>query len=185
MEFERALAFVLRWEGGYSDHPDDPGGATNYGITQATYDVWRRSNGLPTRPVREISMDEVRAIYRTRYWEPIRGDELPPPLALATFDLAVNSGVGLARKALREAGGDWRRLIAWRIEFLTSLPHWATFGKGWMRRVGALIQECAKYDTTLSAVRRIIVNGGPVARIKKATIVGDKLYVLTKEDGKA
>lgn len=182
--FERALAFVLRWEGGYSDHPQDPGGATNMGITQATYDRWRRSQGLPTRPVREISMEEVRAIYRDRYWEPLpaRYAEKDPALALALFDLAVNSGVGTAIRALQEVGPDWRHIIAWRINMLTRLPHFTTFGKGWVRRVAALIEECARLDPPLEQVQRLIVDGGPPVRVERASVVGDKLYVRTKEE---
>ncbi len=185
--FETALAFVLRWEGGYSDHPQDPGGATNYGITQRTYDAWRKRQGLPTRPVREISMEEVQAIYRDRYWKPLpaRYAEKDPALALALFDFAVNSGVGTARRALREAGGDWRRLIAWRISMLTNLRHFPTFGRGWMRRVAALITECAALDPIqprLEEVRRVVVDGGAPRPVEKVSIVRDKLYVRTREE---
>ncbi|RTH00928.1 hypothetical protein CSW50_10075 [Thermus scotoductus] len=187
MEFERALAFVLRWEGGYSDHPDDPGGATNYGITQATYDAWRKRQGLPTRPVREISMDEVRAIYRTRYWDPLpaRYAEKDPPLALALFDYAVNSGLGAARRALAAVGEDWRRIVAYRLQHLAGLSTFPTFGRGWTRRVAALIEECARLDPpkpSLEQVRRLIVDGGPPVRVERASVVGDKLYVRTGKE---
>lgn len=185
MTFERALRFVLRWEGGYSDHPADPGGATNMGITQATYDAWRRRQGLPPQPVRNISINEVQAIYRTMYWDPIGADSLPDPLALAAFDLAVNSGVDTARRALREAGQDWRRLIAWRISMLTNLHHFPTFGRGWMRRVAALISECAALDPIqprLEEVRRVVVDGGAPRPVEKVSIVRDKLYVRTREE---
>lgn len=187
MEFERALAFVLRWEGGYSDHPDDPGRGTNYGITQRTYDAWRERQGMLTRPVREISMEEVRAIYRTRYWDPLpaRYAERDPALALALFDLAVNSGLGTATQALRNARPDWRRIVAWRITMLTHLPHFTTFGRGWMRRVAALIEECARLDPprpSLEQVQRLIVDGKPPVRVEKASVVEDKLYVRTEKE---
>ncbi len=187
MSFQTALAHILRWEGGYSDHPDDPGGATNYGVTQATYDAWRKERGLPTRSVREIAREEVEAIYRTRYWEPLpaRYAERDPALALALFDLAVNSGLGTATQALRKVGPDWRRIVAWRITMLTRLPHFTTFGRGWMRRVAALIEECARLDPprpSLEQVQRLIVDGKPPVRVEKASVVEDKLYVRTEEE---
>src|SRR5690625_6246703 len=70
--FEAALPTILRHEGGYVDHPQDPGGATNYGITQTTYDGWRGVPRVASRPVRLITQEEVRAIYLERYWRPAR-----------------------------------------------------------------------------------------------------------------
>lgn len=195
--FDAALAFVLRAEGGYSDHPADPGGATNRGITQATYDAWRRAKKLPPRPVREITGEEVKAIYRERYWNPIRGDDLPPALALAAFDTAVNMGVAAAREGLKVANGDWRLLIAWRIRRYTSLRKragpgqrtlWETFGAGWMNRLADLLAECARLDPLqppLSQARRLILldTGQRPMRIERASLVGDKLYIrLEKEE---
>jgi lysozyme family protein len=73
VDFERALEFTLRWEGGYVNHPSDPGGATNRGITQVTYDQWRTQKRLPTREVRLIEEHEVRSIYWQYYWAPVEG----------------------------------------------------------------------------------------------------------------
>jgi lysozyme family protein len=103
--FDRALPFVLRMEGGYSNHPSDPGGATNKGITQKTYDEWTEGRGGGTRSVREITDAEVYAIYKTRYWDAARCDALPWPLALCHFDAAVNHGVRNAIKLLQRALG--------------------------------------------------------------------------------
>jgi len=105
MTFEKALSHVLRFEGGYSDHPHDPGGATNFGITQATYDAWRSSQGLMLVPVKDITRQEVETIYRERYWQPARCDELPASLRLLHFDAAVNCGVANAIKFLQRALG--------------------------------------------------------------------------------
>lgn len=105
MRFEDALAHVLRYEGGYVDHPQDPGGATNQGVTQATYDAWRRGRGLAARPVRGIERREVEAIYLERYWTPARCDGLPARLRLPHFDCAVNCGVVQAAKILQRALG--------------------------------------------------------------------------------
>ena len=75
--FPEALTLVLRHEGGYVNHPDDPGGATNKGVTQGTYNAFRRSRGLPTRSVRELTGDELKTVYRQNYWDKVLGDDLP------------------------------------------------------------------------------------------------------------
>ena len=101
--FEASLPFIMRWEGGYVDHPDDPGGRTNKGVTQKTYDGWRTRQGLPTRHVRMIEDDEVETIYETGYWVPPRCDLLQRQLDLVQFDTAVNMGVGRAGRFLQES----------------------------------------------------------------------------------
>lgn len=103
--FAQCLAYVLRHEGGYVNHPADRGGATNRGITQATYDEWRVSNGLSRNPVVGISADEVSAIYRTRYWRPCGADRFGAPLDLVVFDAAVQHGPGRAAKWLQRVVG--------------------------------------------------------------------------------
>lgn len=103
--FAQALPVTLRFEGGYSDHPDDPGGATMKGITQNTYDAWRASRRLSPRPVKEISDDEVEAIYHRDYWVAGKCDALPWPVSLAHFDACVNHGVRNAAKLLQRALG--------------------------------------------------------------------------------
>lgn len=154
--FARCVAEVLRHEGGYVDHPRDPGGCTNRGITRATLESWR---GVPTdcAAVRALTEAEARAIYRARYWDAVRGDELPVGVDLAVFDLAVNSGGGRAARMLQHALGavadgvigpqtmamlaaaDPARMVdaicARRLEFLKGLPTWPVFGRGWERRV--------------------------------------------------
>jgi lysozyme family protein len=99
------LAFVLRWEGGFVDDPDDPGGRTNKGVTQKVYDSWRTRQGLPQRDVKVIDGEEVAAIYETDYWTPPRCDALSPPLDLAVFDTAVNMGVRRSVRILQSALG--------------------------------------------------------------------------------
>ena len=101
--FEVALDHVLRSEGGYSNHPEDPGGKTQNGVTQETFDNWRKQNGRETDDVRNITDSEIRQIYETNYWRIIRGDELPKSIAVVMFDAAVNSGPGNAVKALQKA----------------------------------------------------------------------------------
>lgn len=100
--FSNALNFVLRWEGGYVNHPSDKGGETNYGVTSAVYIQYRKSKGLPPRSVRLISAVEVRDIYQKNYWLAAGCDLLPARLALCQFDWAVNAGTYRAIKALQQ-----------------------------------------------------------------------------------
>lgn len=101
--FDSALAFVLQQEGGYSNNPLDPGGPTNFGITQRTYDRWKMYNAAPKVPVEQIPMEEARVIYHDWYWQAIGGDELPDKLDLVTFDAAVNIGPAPAVRILQRA----------------------------------------------------------------------------------
>lgn len=157
--FPACLAVTLGHEGGWSDHPDDPGGATMRGITQATYDAWRRAWGQEPRSVRGIEEAELRAIYRARFWSAVQADRLPAGLDLAVFDFAVNSGPGRAARALQRCAGATpdgvvgpRTLAAVaasragaavlaecvcdrRLAFLRRLRTWPVFGRGWSRRV--------------------------------------------------
>ena len=159
--FHAALERVLVHEGGKADHPKDPGGRTNKGITQRVYNGWRTKSYLPVRDVWRISDNEVEAIYRFQYWEPIRGDQLPPGVGYVIFDGAVNSGpsqsVKWTQRALGDAAGkvdgvlgsvtltaifsvsDHDVLIARicerRMLFLQALKTWATFKNGWTTRV--------------------------------------------------
>jgi lysozyme family protein len=105
MSFENSLPFVLRWEGGFVDHPADPGGATNRGVTQKVYDAWRTSNGQAPRSVRELQDSEMSAIYEQNYWRAARCGEVQDKLDLAMFDTAVNMGVGRAVRFLQGAVG--------------------------------------------------------------------------------
>lgn len=159
--FAPSLAHVLASEGGWSDDPHDPGGATNEGITQHRYDLFRVSHGQQTRSVRLIDPNEVEAIYRI-YWNAVQGDKLPSGVDYATFDYAVNSGPHRAVCALQEAAGvaddgligtvtlaavnsaDPRRLINAicdeRQAYLESLPTYRYFGDGWDNRVASVEQ---------------------------------------------
>lgn len=103
--FERALAQTLGFEGGVSDHPLDRGGLTKWGITQRAYDRWRVTTGAAKQTVLLCTVDEMRAIYRADYWEPCSCDELPPALARAVFDMAVNSGPAQAKRTLQRSLG--------------------------------------------------------------------------------
>jgi lysozyme family protein len=163
-EFERALPRVLVHEGGFSDHPKDPGGATMKGVTQRVFTEYLTANGQPSRDVRTITDAELQAIYRKRYWDQAKCDRLAPGVSYVVFDGSVNSGVAQSVKWLQRAlqgmglyqgaidgiigqgtilaaGGvnDNDALIARIIErreaFLRSLTTFKTFGKGWLSRI--------------------------------------------------
>ena len=151
--YAQSLKQVLKYEGGYVDHPKDPGGPTNKGVTQAVYDSWRKSQNLSTQSVRNIADSEVAAIYKSLYWDRIRGDDLPSGVDFAVFDFAVNSGVSRAAKMLQSVVGvaqdgvigpatieATKTYVAMavtnkRLAFMQSLSIWPTFGKGWSARI--------------------------------------------------
>jgi lysozyme family protein len=105
-KFLKCLRFVLKWEGGLSDDPDDPGGRTYRGVTQARYNQYRKAKGLPLRDVALMTEQEMREIYWTYYWRPVKGDEFDYPLALAVFDTGVNMGTVTAIRLLQRAIND-------------------------------------------------------------------------------
>lgn len=161
--FAPSLAHVLRSEGGFVDDKLDPGGATNEGVTQHQYDLWRIAHKLKTRSVHDIDQNEVEAIYRYWYWNTVAGDDLPYGVDYCVFDCAVNSGPHCASEWLQEAAGakpdgnvgaktlaavsaaDPRRIIhgicTERLAFLSRLPAWNHFGRGWSVRVASVEQD--------------------------------------------
>jgi lysozyme family protein len=187
--FDASLPFVLRWEGGFVDHPDDPGGATNRGITQGVYDAWRVRRGLAPRSVRQIEDDEVEGIYETGYWIPPSCDLLPRQLDLLHFDTAVNMGVQRAVRFLQGAvgcpvDGDFGPLTkgavagcdvtatkagyceqreAYYRRLVAVKPRFSEFLQGWLNRVAALRREIGLTD--LAGYRGEARGLGPAPRI--------------------
>ena len=88
--FERCLAITLKWEGGYSNHPDDPGGPTMQGIIQREYDAWRKKHGKRSRPVSQIEEDELQTIYRQEYWDAMACEEFADCVYLALAGIGVS-----------------------------------------------------------------------------------------------
>lgn len=155
-----ALTRLLKDEGGYTDHPSDPGGPTNFGIT--LNDARRYWKGNATADdVRALPQSVARRIYRERYWNALRCDELPAGVDYAVFDYGVNSGIGRAGKVLRRvlklsdrtsvvsdeviagaresaADGLVIAICAERIAFLKSLKTFPVFGRGWTARVNGV-----------------------------------------------
>lgn len=154
--FGPSLQATLKHEGGWSDHPKDPGGATMKGVTLATYSSWLGRSATKSE-LRNIPEDHLKSIYKTRYWDRVAGNELPSGLDYAVFDMAVNSGPGRAARLLQHIvgatidgsigprtlsivrGRSIPELINTyqdnRQHFLEALPTFETFGRGWTRRV--------------------------------------------------
>ena len=147
MEFDRAFDRLIGVEGGYTHDPSDPGGATNWGISQRSY---------PLVDIRRLTRDGAKAIYRRDFWTRIEADVLPGAVVFQVFDFAVNSGIETAVRYLQRAlevadDGHWgpvsaaaaaamsephiiMRLIAERQDFMTRLKNWPDAGRGWIRR---------------------------------------------------
>src|SRR5215813_4897295 len=103
--FGICLAFTLREEGGYVDDPADPGGATNMGITLATYREWSNDAALGPTQVQNMTRRTASAIYRSLYWNPLRADALPIGVDLSVFDMGVNAGIWSSARVLQRALG--------------------------------------------------------------------------------
>ena len=148
MDFDLAFKTVIGHEGGYSNHSQDPGGETKYGISKRAY---------PSVDIRNLTLDHAKEIYRRDYWDKLRLDELPDAIRFDLFDAAVNSGVKTAIKFLQKAcevipdgimgpqtvsaansmNADKldKRLSGQRLLYLVSLSTFPTFGRGWVTRV--------------------------------------------------
>ena len=159
--FDKALAAVLVHEGGYVNNPKDPGGMTNLGCTKT---VWEEHCGhaVDEKVMRALTPVDVAPLYRQKYWDKVKGDDLPSGVDYVVFDAAINSGPGRAAKWLQACVGvepdggigpktlaavramDAKQLIddygKRRLSFLYDLPTWDTFGKGWARRVNEVTQ---------------------------------------------
>jgi lysozyme family protein len=146
--FLRAFEVVIGHEGDYVNHPRDPGGETKFGISKRAY---------PSLDIRGLTLDDARGIYHRDYWRVVRGDDLPPDLALLMFDAAVNNGpvqavLWLQRAAgvradgqfgpitLAAAGGPGvaRKFHETRARMMANLETWPTFGRGWAIRLAVL-----------------------------------------------
>ena len=157
MDFDTIIEYVFASEGGYVDHPDDPGGATNMGITLGTLSTWR-GRKVTKAEVKNLTKSEAKEIYKKLYWLPVGGDALPAGLNYAVLDYAVHSGPDRAVRALQKlvgatvdgivgpdtlkkvsAASDLRtvvnRYIDDRLTFLKGRKTWNTFGKGWKARI--------------------------------------------------
>lgn len=158
--FPAALKELLKHEGGYVNHPADPGGRTNLGVTQRVWEAWTGKRATEAA-MRALTPEIVAPLYRKHYWDTVKADELPGGLALTVFDFGVNAGPGRAIKFLQQLAGVMvdgvigpmtiaavRKYVAahgeaaairnysdLRRQFYRTRSTFATFGKGWLRRV--------------------------------------------------
>lgn len=156
MSFERAFEVIIAAEKGYVNDSRDAGGETKYGISKRSY---------PGEDIPNLTLERAKELYLRDYWRPIRGDQLPESLALCLFDMAVNSGVPQAVRTLQRAidvpvdgilgPGTLGKALslpteilvsyfqAERVLFMSKLPEFPTFGRGWTRRViSTAIEAC-------------------------------------------
>ena len=157
--FSACLAVTLREEGGYTLDPNDPGGATNRGVTLHSWEVW---TGKPATPatIRALTVEDVTPFYRKTFWEPLHCDQLGPAIALCVFDFAANTGAGRAARYLQRivgaqqdgaiGSGTIKALQAYvtghgltatikayqmdREAYYRMLPKFPEFGAGWLAR---------------------------------------------------
>lgn len=140
--YNKALKFVLKWEGGYVNDPDDKGGATNKGITQGTYNGWLKSKGLQSKDVKFITSDEVAKIYYQNYWLKAKCNTMSKFFAVICFDTAVNMGVSRVSQFLKyaEYKDPDKFLLARTAKYreFAKVPSQAKFLRGWLNRVNNL-----------------------------------------------
>ena len=154
--WDNSFKLMLKSEGGFVNHPSDPGGMTNLGVTKATWENWV-GRASDEAEMRSLTPEKVEPLYKKKYWDAVRGDNLPVGLDYLMFDFAVNAGPGRAIKVMQSAVGvtpdggfgpmtlaavqaiDPVELIEKfsqaKEDFYRSLGTFATFGKGWLNRV--------------------------------------------------
>ena len=157
--FETIMHHVFEYEGGYVDHPSDPGGATNMGITFNTLKSWRK-RPITKQDVKNLTKQEAKEIYEANYWNAVRGSELPSGLDLVVMDAGVNSGPRRSVRWLQAAlgvdddgiigpitldaarryqGEDLiRAVLQVRRDFVRSLRTYPVFGRGWENRINSV-----------------------------------------------
>ena len=154
--FNEALKAILKHEGGFVNHKLDPGGMTNLGVTKKVWEEWV-GKPVDEKAMRALTPEVVGPMYRKKYWDAVKADDLPDGLDYLMFDFAINAGPGRAVKTMQKAIGATpdgaigpktmaalkaanqselvAKFSAEKEAFYRSLPTFATFGKGWLRRV--------------------------------------------------
>ena len=154
--WDACFAMVLKHEGGFVNHPKDPGGMTNLGVTRTNWELFL-DHDVTEADMRALTPEMVKPFYKKNYWDRIRGDDLPSGVDYAAYDLAVNSGTGRAAKYLQQIAGVTAdgvigprtieaiknfaaedtvgEICNMRMDFLKNLNTFETFGKGWTIRV--------------------------------------------------
>lgn len=156
-DYDTAMKRLLPHEGGYVNDPKDPGGETKFGISKRSY---------PKVDIKNLTWDQAKAIYKRDFWDKIQGDKLPMVVAYQLVDAAINSGIDRASRWVQRAVGATQdgdigpatlaalkatdpndvvfRFLGFRLQFMTDLPIWDRFGKGWARRIAANLLYAAE-----------------------------------------
>ena len=166
--WEKSLEVILHHEGGYVNHPKDPGGETNMGVTKRVYEDFGG-----TKDMKDLTHEDVEPIYKKNYWDRVKGDDLPDGLDLMIFDFAVNAGTGRAAKFIQRLvnttvdggigpntlGKIKEYVVTYGIEetitsyalmrqnYYESLSTFDTFGRGWTRRVSEVTEKAKEFLT--------------------------------------
>jgi len=164
--WEKSLEVILHHEGGYVNHPKDPGGETNMGVTKRVYEDFGG-----TKDMKDLTREDVEPIYKKNYWDRVKGDDLPDGLDLMIFDFAVNAGTGRAAKFIQRLvnttvdGGIGPNTLGkikeyvdtygieetissyalMRQNYYEQLSTFNTFGKGWTRRVSEVTEKAKEW----------------------------------------
>ena len=165
-KFSEALEIILHHEGGYVNHPKDPGGETNLGVTKRVYEDFGGE-----KEMKDLTKADVEPIYKKNYWDRVKGDDLPEGLDLCIFDFAVNAGPGRAAKFIQRLvnttvdggiGPNTLKCIndhvaeygvnttidqyqSERHNYYQSLSTFETFGRGWTRRVDEVTEQAKEW----------------------------------------
>ena len=159
--YDHCLGLILHHEGGYVNHPKDPGGETNKGVTKRVYENWCIEQDLFQKNMKDLKISDVAPIYKQNYWDRCKCDSLPDGVDLCVFDFGVNAGTGRGARFLQKCVGavadgaigpnTLRQVDEWvamrgeedliveyserRRNYYKRLKTFSTFGKGWLRRV--------------------------------------------------
>lgn len=136
-DFNEALKFVLKWEGGYSNDPNDPGGETKYGICKRSY---------PKLDISKLTLEQAKKIYYENYWLKSGCDKLAEPLNIVVFDTAVNMGRSRAKKFLVASEGSWREYLLLRLYTYSKFKLAKLYFRGWSNRVLDLYDQIRKEE---------------------------------------
>lgn len=160
-KFLRSATVTAGWEGGYVNHPADPGGETDLGVTQGTLNTYTDARGLPRQSVKGISSDLARRVFFEDFWLKAKCEGLAVGVDLAVYDASVNSGVSRGRKwLLASVGGTSadtvRKICAKRLGFVQALKNFKTFGKGWSRRIADIEAKGVAWALTATNENHVV-----------------------------
>ena len=186
--YQECYRLVREHEGGYVNHPKDPGGATKWGVIQRNYDAYRRRKGKRRQSVKNLTEIEAAEIYKSQYWDKVQGDDLPAGVDYAVFDFAIHSGPGRAAQYLQRIVktqvdgqiGDVtlsklrehppakvvKQLCDDRMAFLRRLRHFKSFGRGWTRRVMGRRMGFQKDDIGVIDVGIMMAQGAATTSVR-------------------